>query len=141
MARLASGDKPDALGQPVPAEGLMQLRLPMATVTAGRIEAEVLLADRFGNLQLAATVADLDTAGLATGARLEAHARPAVCCLTFADIPQGGLGLLPDAFGRLQLAVNQGRAARLLGLRSGQVVTVTAAATLSGPTGHRRRGP
>ncbi|MGH8900150.1 MAG: SAM hydrolase/SAM-dependent halogenase family protein [Egibacteraceae bacterium] len=125
-ARLASGDNPDALGQPVPAEGLMQLHLPIATVTGGRIEAEVLLVDRFGNLQLAATVADLDTAGLATGARLEVHARLAVCCLTFADIPQDGLGLLPDAFGRLQLAINQGSAAQALGLLPGQTVTITA---------------
>ncbi|MGH3923684.1 MAG: SAM hydroxide adenosyltransferase, partial [Pseudonocardiaceae bacterium] len=112
--------------QPVPAQGLVQLHLPVAAVTGGMIEAEILLADRFGNLQLAATVADLDTAGLVLGSRLRVHARPAVCCATFAEIPEGGLGLLPDAFGRLQIAVNQGSAARLLGLRPGQTVTVTA---------------
>ncbi|MGH8885983.1 MAG: SAM hydrolase/SAM-dependent halogenase family protein [Egibacteraceae bacterium] len=125
-ARLASGGDPDALGPLVPVDTLSRLALPTASVAAGRIEAEVLLVDRFGNLQLAATVADLAAAGLAPGARIRVHARSATCCATFAEIPEGELGLLPDAFGRLQLAVNQGSAAQVLGLLPGQTATVTA---------------
>jgi S-adenosyl-L-methionine hydrolase (adenosine-forming) len=99
--------------------------LPIANVTAGRIETEILLTDRFGNLQLAATAADLDAAGLASGTRLEVQSRPATYCSTFAQIPQGELGLLPDAFGKLQLVVDRGSAANVLGLVPGQVVMIT----------------
>lgn len=125
-ARLASGDVPGCVGTPVGGGTLARLHLPTAAVAAGRIEAEVLVVDQFGNLQLAATAADLDEAGLAVGARLEVQARPATCCATFAEIPDGQLGLLPDAFGHLQLAVNRGSAAQLLGLIPGQPVTITA---------------
>jgi S-adenosyl-L-methionine hydrolase (adenosine-forming) len=124
-AQLAAGTSPQDLGPPVPPDMLTQLHLPTAIVSIGRIEAEILLEDRFGNLQLAATLDDLDAAGLVPDARVHVQARPAVCCTAFAEIPQGELGLLPDAFGRLQLAVNQGSAAQLLRLLPGQVVTIT----------------
>jgi len=109
----------------VPVKRLVRFHLPTATVAGGRIEAEVLLADRFGNVQIAATAADLAAAGIVVGARLEVQALPAVCCEAFAEIPQGELGVLPDAFGRLQLAVNQGSAAQVLGRAPGQVVAIT----------------
>lgn len=125
-ARLASGAPPEALGPPVPTDALTQLRLPTARTSAGRIEAEVLLADRFGNLQLAATTADLDDAGLKPGAAVVVNARRAVCVRAFAEVAEGELGLLPDAFGRLQLAVNRGSAARALGLAVGEVAAIAA---------------
>jgi S-adenosyl-L-methionine hydrolase (adenosine-forming) len=124
-ARLASGEDPDTVGLPVAVDTLFKLHLPTANVAAGRIESEVLLTDRFGNLQLSATTADLDAAGLAPSMRLEVQGRPATCCSTFAEIPQGELGLLPDAFGRLQLAVDRGSAAQVLGLIPCQIVTIT----------------
>jgi S-adenosylmethionine hydrolase len=133
-ARLASGDDPDVLGPSVPTGELMRLHFPVAQVSAGRIESEVLTVDRFGNLQLAATTTDLDVAGLAPDARLEVQVevqvevqgRPAIRCTAFAEIPPGELGLLPDAFGRLQLAVDRDSAAQVLGLVPGQLVTITA---------------
>jgi S-adenosyl-L-methionine hydrolase (adenosine-forming) len=123
-AQLASGTQPQDLGPSVAVDTLTRLHLPTANVTVGRIEAEILLADRFGNLQLAATVADLDAAGFVAGSRVRIRARPAVCCTAFAEIPQAELGLLPDAFGRLQIAVNQGSAAAALGLLPGQTALI-----------------
>ena len=118
-ARLACGVPPAQLGPPVPAAALARLDLPVARRTAvSAVEAEVLLVDRFGNLQLAATPADLP----ATVLRVNGH--PAVRCEAFAEIPPGVLGVLPDAFGRVQVALDRESAARLLGARPGDVLTI-----------------
>ncbi|MER6596537.1 SAM hydroxide adenosyltransferase, partial [Micromonospora purpureochromogenes] len=48
----------------------------------------------------------------------------AVCGRTFADAPAGALVLFVDSANLLALAVNGGRAADLLGVAPGDVVTV-----------------
>jgi S-adenosylmethionine hydrolase len=120
-AGLASGVSPAQLGPRVAVETLVRLDLPSPRITKDRLDTEVLLVDRFGNLQLAARPADLDNAGL--GHHLTVNDQPATRCETFAEITT--LGVLPDAFGRLQIAVNNGSAARLLRLGPCDTVKIT----------------
>ncbi len=121
-ARLAAGEPPPRLGPRVEVGSLTRLDLPAARVAAGVLEAEVLTVDRFGNLALGAGPAELDAAGFLPGQPLTVNGHAATRCATFAEIAE--LGVLPDAFGRAQLAVNRGSAARALGLRPGDVVRV-----------------
>ena len=55
------------LGPAVPPDHLHRLPDPWLAVAAGALGAEVLTVDTFGNVQLAATAADLAAAGLRTG--------------------------------------------------------------------------
>ncbi|HZB50107.1 MAG TPA: SAM-dependent chlorinase/fluorinase, partial [Mycobacteriales bacterium] len=61
---LCRGLDPARLGPPVPVADLHRLPPPRVEVGPGRLVAEVLAVDTFGNLQLAATAADLAAAGL-----------------------------------------------------------------------------
>jgi S-adenosyl-L-methionine hydrolase (adenosine-forming) len=127
-ARIALGEAPGALGVPIDPSSLVPLALPAARRTADGLSAEVVHVDGFGNLQLSARTTLLAEAGLPFGSRTSLHVgasvRPATVCRVFADIPSGGLGIMPDAFGRLQVAVNRGSAARLLGAAVGAPVLI-----------------
>ena len=94
----------------------------------GQVSAEVVHVDGFGNLQLSAPCRLLDEAGIATGGQVVlqvgAAVRPATVCAAFDDVRPGGIAVLPDAFDRLQIAVNRGSAARLLGADVGDAVLV-----------------
>lgn len=63
-ARLWRGDALPSVGTPVDPDSLVRLPAPHRVVGPGRVEAEVLWIDRFGNAQLAAGPADADAAGL-----------------------------------------------------------------------------
>jgi S-adenosylmethionine hydrolase len=66
-AHLANGVDPAVLGPAVAAGDLVRLPEPAVTARPGELTAEVLTIDRFGNVQLAATAADLRTAGFGVG--------------------------------------------------------------------------
>jgi S-adenosyl-L-methionine hydrolase (adenosine-forming) len=127
-ARLALGDDPDDVGDSIDPATLVPLVLAGSQAAAGQLKAEVVHVDGFGNLQLSAPCRLLDEAGITTGAdvllQVGAAARSATVCAAFDDVAPGGIGLLPDAFNRLQVAVNRGSAARLLGADVGDVVQV-----------------
>jgi S-adenosyl-L-methionine hydrolase (adenosine-forming) len=116
-AALAAGAALEQLGEPIAVAGLRALELPRAAVDDG--ELHVLLSDRFGNLALDATVAQLAQLGARDGAPVVVvhrgaalHARRA---RTYADVARGELLLYEDAQGRVALAVNCGSAQQLLG--------------------------
>jgi S-adenosyl-L-methionine hydrolase (adenosine-forming) len=127
-AHLARGVEPARLGPPVPADDLV--RLPAPTVQAGPdgLRAEVLTVDTFGTLQLAATAADLDRAGLHVGTKATVRSadasRPAWIGRTFADVPAGALVVLVDSAGHVAVAVNGGSAAAELGTGAGRELAV-----------------
>ncbi|MFL6129363.1 MAG: S-adenosyl-l-methionine hydroxide adenosyltransferase family protein [Mycobacteriales bacterium] len=125
-AHLCRGIQPARLGPAVPPDQLHRLPAPEVAVTAGALRAEVLSIDAFGNVQLAATAADLAAAGLRTRAtvRIGATARPAAVGRTFADTEPGGLVVLADSAGQVAIAVNGGSAAAELGASDGDLVTV-----------------
>jgi S-adenosylmethionine hydrolase len=122
--RIAAGVAPEQLGAEVAPGSLVRLELPRARLSADGLTAEVLTVDRYGNAQLAATAADLDAAGIALGAAVRVNGITGIRCATFAEIPPRAVGVLPDAFGRIQVAIDRGRAADRLGVASGDVVRV-----------------
>ncbi len=119
-AHLCRGVPMELLGTPIDPVQLMPGLLPISELLAdGSMRVEVLWVDRFGNAQLNVEPDDLagwPDAVSVSGGRVE---RTAARVQTFADIPTGGFGLLPDANGLLALAVNRGSAADELALGEG----------------------
>jgi hypothetical protein len=117
-ARLAGGQDLAGAGPPVDPAGLVRLPAPVVTAGDGRLDAEVLTVDRFGNVQLAACGSAL--ARLPD--RLTVNGVPAVRGATFGDAPPGGVVVLVDSADRVAIAVNSGRASVILSVRPGDVV-------------------
>lgn len=123
-------DADAALGtlEPIGVDALVGQRLPGADLAAGRIAAEVVRVDGFGNLLLSAGASAIEQAGWRPGQRVTVTiadaAFDAVVVRAFDELGDGGLGVLGDAFGRLQLAVDRGSAASQLGVAVGTQVTV-----------------
>jgi S-adenosylmethionine hydrolase len=115
-AHLAAGTPLAQAGEPVDQSGLAMLELPRAQVADDRLLAHVLDADRFGNIMLDASPADLEASGLRDAAVVIVNGVRATLATTFADVPPGGLLLYEDSYGALSLAVNRGSAIEALGL-------------------------
>jgi S-adenosylmethionine hydrolase len=123
---LCRGVDPARLGPPVPVDDLRRLPPPRVAVAPGSLRAEVLAVDTFGNVQLAATAADLAATGLPVDVTVHAGetARAARTGRTFADAEPDALVVLADSAGHAAVAVNGGSAAAALGVRDGDLVTV-----------------
>ena len=117
-ARLASGASLLAAGDLI--DDVVRLPLPYVEQTPGRLVAEVLTIDQFGNVQLAASPDLLPLDVLA----LTVESVDATRTSTFGDAPAGALVLLTDSAGYLAAAVNGGSAANLLSLIPGDRVTI-----------------
>jgi S-adenosylmethionine hydrolase len=103
---------------------LTQVTVPTASVSAGQLTTEVLTIDRFGNLQLGATVADASRAGLTLGERLivglgsgERIEVPFV--RTFGEVADRSPAVLGDSDGHLAIVITGGDAAARTGARVG----------------------
>ena len=104
-ARLVHGELPEAT--PVLTDNIVGANWPTSL-------AKVCYVDRFGNLISGLPASDLDPAAkLSVGGFEVGHAR------TFCEVPVGQPFWYEDAFGLLEIAVNQGRADRVLGLSPG----------------------
>ncbi|MEU9742019.1 SAM-dependent chlorinase/fluorinase [Micromonospora chersina] len=120
-ARLALGAPLAEAGPVVDPATLVRLPAPLVRADDTGFTAEVLTVDHFGNVQLAAPGELLS--GLPE--RVRVAGREAVHGRTFGDAPAGGLVAYVDSARLVALAVNTGRAVDLLGVRPGDVVTVT----------------
>ncbi|MCL2768885.1 MAG: SAM-dependent chlorinase/fluorinase [Solirubrobacterales bacterium] len=125
-AALAAGRPLAALGEPLAVDELHTLSLTSATVRDGALRAHVRHVDRFGNLTLDATHAQLGQLGLRLGQRVAVHGAGAThsarYARTFAEVPAGALLLYEDSRRLAALAVNRGSAAQTLGLeRDGEL--------------------
>ena len=121
---LCAGLDPAELGPAVDPDRLVMLSAPRTVVTPGLVSADVVAVDTFGNVQLAATEADLDAAGLERGIRV--GGREAVLGKTFADAPAGQLVVFVDSVGQVAVAVNGGDAASTMDVRPGCRVELSA---------------
>jgi len=128
-AHLALGAEPSSFG--ARAEDLVRLPEPLLAAFPGKLVTEVLTVDHFGNVQLAATPADLGLSGLtgSVSVHSERVAITAVIGRTFADAPAGTAVLYTDSAGRLAVAINGGSAAGLLALGPSQECTITSSPT------------
>jgi S-adenosylmethionine hydrolase len=130
-AALALGAAP--LGTPIDPAGIVRPHLPAPRVAAGRLEATVLGADRFGNVELLAGPEDLAAAGIGIGDAVRvdpAGAGPvhaATVARTFSDVPSGALLVHVDSSGAVAVALNGGDAAARLGAATGAPLAITTA--------------
>ena len=127
------------------------MRLAGGVVEQGRLDdgrtclrAEVTWVDHFGNLQLAATVADARVAGIPPAGSIELAARvesgreyldglpPSLvpdgvrlrCVDAFGDLEHGEFGLLVDANGHLAVVAGEASAASWLNVAAGELLVL-----------------
>jgi S-adenosylmethionine hydrolase len=127
-AHLAAGVEIARLGPAVEPATLVRVDLPEPTVGRTQITATVIAIDRFGNVATNARSADLDALGVADGDRLELKLTLdryyAVAAQTFADAPPGELIVYEDSYGFVTVAISNGDAARLTGVRAGDELRI-----------------
>jgi S-adenosylmethionine hydrolase len=128
-AQLAAGGLLEAAGTAFDPAELVTLELPRATIDGDTLIATVIGADHFGNVQLGAASADLDSLGAAAGATFEVtlasgDAHSARHARAFADGAPGELLLFEDSSAQLALACYRGSAQARLGVRGGDSVRV-----------------
>jgi len=121
-ARLASGESPEALGVPLAPRDVVRLEFSWAAERDGVLDCRVLHVDRFGNclLNLRRDVPLLPGRTWRT-----ADGREVREAQTYADLPPGCAGLLESSQGALELAVNGGSCAAILGLSPGSEIRLT----------------
>jgi len=127
---LASGGRPDEVGPAIDAATLTRLEIVPASAVPGRVDGVVLVVDRFGNIAVNATPADLAAAGLAAGRTLEVVVGDsrfyAIHAQTFADVSRGEMVVYEDAGGWIGVAVNQASFADICGVAEGDTVALLA---------------
>lgn len=126
-AALWRGERPASLGRPLAPDALVRLPAPLLVCAPGRIEAEVLWVDRFGNAQLAATADDGRSSGLLDASAVELDVRGATrlrVVSAFGELAPGESGILVDANGHLAIVCNERAAATVLGVQAGETVTL-----------------
>jgi S-adenosylmethionine hydrolase len=127
-AHLASGVGFHELGEEVDPATLVRIELPKPGVSQSGLRATVLAIDRFGNLELNVSGADVDAAALASGDRVEllfpVHSYYAIVAETFADAKRGDLILYEDSYGAYSIAINGGNAGALTDARAGEEVRI-----------------
>lgn len=122
-AHLSTGVPPAETGPEVPVDRLVLLPPPMVLRRGSELEGEVLCVDRFGNVQLSISEADLTALGVrpgdALGVSLGRWRLTVPLRTTFGSVPPGELVAFVDSAGLLAFAVNSGDAAQRLGLPAG----------------------
>jgi S-adenosylmethionine hydrolase len=114
-AHLAAGIAPENFGAALDVGTLVRLPEPETLVEQGKVSTEILSVDSFGNIQLAATGADLDASGATPGtsvhANLGGRSVTGRVGRTFRDAAAETLLIYVDSAGRVALAVDRGSAA------------------------------
>ncbi|HZQ27643.1 MAG TPA: SAM-dependent chlorinase/fluorinase [Acidimicrobiales bacterium] len=125
-AHLANGVDLLELGEAIDPLGLRPGMLPLTREEDGKLMAEVLWVDRFGNVQL--NVDPDEVAGYGDPVRLSwrDQSRVARRAVTYGDLKPGEVGLIVDSYGLLSVALEQRSAADELRLRPGDAVALDA---------------
>jgi S-adenosyl-L-methionine hydrolase (adenosine-forming) len=128
-ARLAEGVTLPEAGEPIEPDDLNRLELPRPEIGADRVTGHALYVDRFGNIALNITQADLEGTGIKVGQALEIKSRDerfhGSFARTFADVRHGEILLYEDSYWTLALAINRGNASRTMRLEPDDAVTIT----------------
>jgi S-adenosyl-L-methionine hydrolase (adenosine-forming) len=132
-ARLALGLDPAEVGPPLPVPLLVRLPDPVVVVAPGRLTAEILMVDRYGNLQTAARLDQLATAlrDRAPGAEGGAltveggdNRLTAQLGSTYGSVPPGDAVVYLDSAGLVAIARNAADAAAALRVGAGDQITI-----------------
>ena len=134
-AHLADGIEPAEFGPAVAPADLVRLPVPRTEAGDGWLTSEIVSADRFGNLALAAGPDHLRTLG-APGDPLRVRLRrstvEARLGRTFTDVPGGSVVVYLGSSGQVAVAVNGGSAAEALGGAAGEL-TISRSPATDGP--------
>lgn len=132
-AHLATGVAFERVGPRVEEAELTPRRMPQAVRDDTSLTAEVVYVDSFGNVRLGATRADLPALSTPDGvavslleAGLVRPLPPIRTARTFGEVAVGTPLLYEDSNGLLALGINQGDAAGVLGLATGDRLRITA---------------
>jgi S-adenosylmethionine hydrolase len=125
-AHLARGETPDTVGTPMPEKSLTLLPVQDPSFAGGTISVQVVHLDRFGNVilnlksdsEFAPKLKEGNLVKITIGR--ESHAAPLV--RTYSSLEKGRLCLLYNSGNRLEIAMNQGSAAKELNVEAGQVI-------------------
>jgi S-adenosylmethionine hydrolase len=121
-AHLSAGAPLGDAGDPIDADEIIRLDMPLAFLEGGELFAHAVGFDRFGNVMLDVEHAELTESGFKLGHGVDVNGRAGVYATTFADVAAGELILYEDAYRTLALAVNRGSARELLGIeRDGEL--------------------
>lgn len=127
-AHLASGVELTELGDELDAASLQPGMLPSPQEADGRIHAEVLWVDRFGNAQLNVGPEELTRLGVDRGGvlelRIDDETRAVAWVEAYAQAPSGRPALIVDSYGLVSLAMDRSSAAEELQIHSGSGVVL-----------------
>jgi len=123
-AHLAAGRSLAQLGPALDAATLHRVDVPSPMVTPGAVGTRVTMVDGFGNVQLNATVANLEAAGVADERVLVVNGRRLPRAGTFAELPEREPGIIVDSDGFLAVVVNHGSGAATMRLAAGDAVVL-----------------
>jgi S-adenosylmethionine hydrolase len=119
-ATLACGEPLAAVGDPIVADDLVALELPVAWTEDGTLVVHALTIDRFGNVALNVGHEQLAAFGLRLGESVTlscgGRSLQARYASTFADVEPGAPLVYEDAHRTLAIAINRGSAAADLGI-------------------------
>ena len=131
-ARLALGLDPAEVGPPLPVASLVRLPDPVVVMAPGRLTAEILMVDRYGNLQTAARLDQLATVlgdrasgmeGVVTIAAGD-HSLAGRLGTTYGSVPPGDAVVYVDSAGLVAVARNGADAAAVLRVGAGDQITI-----------------
>jgi S-adenosyl-L-methionine hydrolase (adenosine-forming) len=127
-AHVARGLEPARLGPPV--ADPVRLPWPEASEARGTIRGAVVHVDRFGNLVTSISAEAVASLGPSASVRVAGRALRLV--ETYGELAPGRAGALVGSHNRLEIAVNAGNAATLLGARRGSPVIVSRTSARAG---------
>ncbi|HUF32879.1 MAG TPA: SAM-dependent chlorinase/fluorinase [Acidimicrobiales bacterium] len=126
-AHLCAGVDLDDIGEAIDPAGLLPGTLPLSREEDGRLVAEVLWVDRYGNLQLNLDPDEVIPFGERITLRADDMVRTAGWASTYDVIRPGEVGLVIDAYGLVSLCMARHPASSELGLDTGDAVTLESA--------------
>lgn len=128
-AHLVKGDELAEAGEPLDPDELVTIELPEPRREGDALVAHVLSIDRFGNVALNVSHADLAGTGITLGGRVEVESGGerflAATVQTFADVRPGDILVYEDSYRALSIAINRGDAAATLQLAPRSEVRIT----------------
>jgi S-adenosylmethionine hydrolase len=124
-AHLCNGVPLTDLGPEIEPAGLIPGILPVSQFEDGRLVAEVLWVDRFGNCQLNVDPLELAQLGDQLAVTVSGDERMGLLATAYDQIPIGRVGLVIDSSGLLSIAVARSSAALEFGLAEGDEITIS----------------
>jgi S-adenosylmethionine hydrolase len=127
-AHLARGVPLDEVGPAVAVGTLVQAETTVPSVHGDHVHGAIRMIDHFGNLALNVRRSDLEAAGIQLGDLLElrcgGRTQEVPFTLAFGEVPPGRTVVCEDSFRAITVAVNGGRADRVLKAGSGDPVVL-----------------